>query len=319
MSIEIVDNDYKGITPIPNDFDEFWIQRIKEADEKALDYSVSLSDITGCSASQFLELRFKGINGETMYAKYIRPNTSQDIPVVLQFHGYPGSSRSWFELSTFAGMGYAVIALDCPGQGGKSQDIGGFLGTTVSGHIIAGIDGEAKDMYYVRLYQNIRILVNIVKQLEGIDHHHIYVNGASQGAGLATVCAAINSDIIKKAVILYPFLSDFQKVFELDNDIIAYEGIRYYFRWFDPMGKRIDEIFTKMGYYDVSHFADKIEAEVLFGCSLSDTICPPITQLAVYNNIKSQKQIHYYEHYGHEEIPMFDNLIIDFLGGIYHE
>jgi cephalosporin-C deacetylase-like acetyl esterase len=38
------------------------------------------------------------------------------VPLVLQFHGYPGSSRSWLEQSSYAGMGMAIIALDCPGQ-----------------------------------------------------------------------------------------------------------------------------------------------------------------------------------------------------------
>lgn len=93
-------------------------------------------------------------------------------------------------------MGYAILASDCPGQGGKSQDIGGYAGTTVSGHIFAGLDGNQKDMFYVRLYQNICILLRIVKELKGIDTNHIYVNGASQGGGLATVCSALHPDII---------------------------------------------------------------------------------------------------------------------------
>ena len=91
------------------------------------------------------------MGGARIYAKYLRPKSDKPLPLVLQFHGYPGASRSWLEQSSFAGMGYALLAMDCPGQGGKSQDIGGFLGTTVSGDLIAGLDGEPKDMYYVRL------------------------------------------------------------------------------------------------------------------------------------------------------------------------
>ncbi|MEG0276816.1 MAG: alpha/beta fold hydrolase [Coprobacillus sp.] len=305
--------DYKGVTPKPLDFNEFWQERMNEADNITLEYTIQQSDISS-PACQFLDLYFKGIRGERLYAKYIRPHTDKRIPVVMQFHGYPGSSRSWFELATFAGMGYALVALDCPGQGGKSQDSGGYVGTTVSGHLVAGLDGEPKDMYYVKLYQNMRILMNIVKQLDGIDKDKIFVNGASQGGGLATVCAALHPIDIKKAVILYPFLSDFQKVYELDSDTVAYEGIRYYFRWFDPFGKRTSEIFTKMGYFDVHHFASSIKAEVMFGCSLSDQICPPLTQMAVYNNITSSKNIHYFPKYGHEEIPVFDDEILNFLG-----
>ncbi len=42
-------------------------------------------------------------------------------------------------------------------------------GTTVTGHIVAGLDGNPKDMYYVRLLQNICILCRIVRELDGID------------------------------------------------------------------------------------------------------------------------------------------------------
>lgn len=105
-------------------------------------------------------------------------------------------------------------------------------------------------MYYVRLYQNIRILCRIVRQMKDIDQRRIYINGASQGAGLGIACAALNPDLPCKAAILYPFLSDFQKVFELGADEIAYEGLRYYARWFDPDGSRANEWFTKLGYVD---------------------------------------------------------------------
>lgn len=310
---DIVLQNYLGSNPKPDDFENFWKDRIDEANHVPIEYNVQASDITS-STCQFLELYFKGIKGEMLYAKYIRPNTTEKIPLVMQFHGYPGASRSFMELATFVGMKQAVIAMDCPGQGGRSHDSGGYQSTTVSGHLIAGIDGYPKDMYYVRLYQNIHILMNIVKQLDGIDTDKIYVNGASQGAGLATVCAALHPHDIKKAVLLYPFLSDFLQVYNSDFDTIAYEGIRYYFRWFDPQGKRKNEIFTKMGYFDVHHFAPYVQAKVMFGCSLKDQICHPLTQMAVYNNIHSTKHIHYFPAYDHEEIMAFDDEILHFLG-----
>ena len=132
------------------------------------------------------------------------------MPLVLQFHGYPGASRSWFEQASFAGMGMALIALDCPGQGGPSEDIGGFEGTTVAGHIVAGIDGDPANLYYVRLHQDIRILCRIVRELEGIDLARVFANGASQGGGLGIATCALNSELINRAAILYPFLSDFR-------------------------------------------------------------------------------------------------------------
>ena len=119
-----------------------------EADAVPLDYTVTQAEEApswdGCD---FLDLWFTGMAGARIYAKYLRPHSDKPVPLVLQFHGYPGASRSFAEQASFAGMGMALIAMDCPGQAGYSVDTGGFLGTTVSGHIVAGLDGPTEGMY----------------------------------------------------------------------------------------------------------------------------------------------------------------------------
>ena len=152
----------------------------------------------------------------------------------------------------------------------------------------------------------------IVRELDGIDLERVYINGASQGGGLGIICAALNPDLAKKAAILYPFLSDYQKVSELGKDEIAYEGLRYYSRWFDPDGSRKKETFTKLGYIDAHNFAHRVKCEVLFGTGLSDSVCPPITQFSVYNRLTCPKKHVFFPEFGHEEIQAFDDQIIDF-------
>lgn len=305
---------YLGSTPIPEDFDLFWSHRMAEADSVPLDYEITPSEIPSTATCQYLDLRFRGMGGAAVYAKYVKPRAERAVPLVLQFHGYPGASRSWFEQSSFAGMGCALLAMDCPGQGGKGTDPGGYAGTTVTGHIVAGLDGPPREMYYVRLHQNIRILCRIVRELEGIDQKRVFVNGASQGGGLGIACTALNPELINRAAILYPFLSDYRMVWELDADQVAYEGLRYYSRWFDPDGARQEEWFAKLGYIDTKNFAHMVRCPVLFGTGLADVICPPITQCAVYNNLHCAKRRYLFEGYGHEEIQAFDDLILDFFG-----
>ena len=207
--------------PRPSDFDLFWKDRMAEADAVGLDYAIEAASVTDAVTCQLFDLWYTGMCGARLHAKYLKPVSDEPVPLVLQFHGYPGASRSWFEQASFAGMGMALIALDCPGQGGPSEDIGGFEGTTVAGHIVAGIDGDPANLYYVRLHQDIRILCRIVRELEGIDLTRVYVNGASQGGGLGIATCALNSELINRAAILYPFLSDFRLVWDLDADDIA--------------------------------------------------------------------------------------------------
>lgn len=313
QELEIYQN-YRGTNPIPPDFDSFWAARMSEADQIPLSYTLVPSEIPPFDTCRYFDLWFQGIGGAQLYAKYLFPVSSRPVPLVLQFHGYPGASRSWLEQSSYAGMGCALLAFDCPGQGGLGQDLGGFAGTTVSGHIIAGLDGPPEDMYYVRLHQNIRILCRIIQTFKDIDLNRVYINGASQGGGLGIACAALNPDLPRKAAILYPFLSDYQKVWELGADDIAYEGLRYYSRWFDPTGDRQQEVFTKLGYIDTHNFAHLVRCEVLFGTGLDDGVCPPITQLAVYNNLTCKKRHVFFANFEHEEIQMFDDMILSFFG-----
>lgn len=305
---------YTGTTPCPEDFEDFWKARMEEADAVPLSYHFEPSAIPHFPACRYWDMWFTGMKGARIYARYLRPEREGKIPLVLQFHGYPGCGRSFLEQSSFAGMGMALIAMDCPGQAGRSEDVGGFQGTTVSGHLIAGLDGPAEDMYYVRVYQNIRILCRIVREMEGVDLSRIYVNGGSQGGGLGVACAALNPDLPCRAAILYPFLSDFQKVWELGADEIAYEGLRYYTRWFDPSGERTHEIFRKLGYIDVHNLAHMIRCEVMMGTGLSDSICPPQTQFACYNRMTCKKTHILFPDFGHEEIQAFDDRILDFFG-----
>ena len=304
---------YRGTDARPEDFDSFWSARIREADAVPLTYRIERSEISSGAACDLFDLWFTGMKGAELHAKYLRPHTEELVPLVLQFHGYPGASRSWFEQCSFVGMGMALIALDCPGQGGPSRDPGGFEGTTVAGHIVAGLDGPVEDLYYVRLHQDIRILCNIVSELSGIDREHVYVNGASQGGGLGLATCALNPHLIARAAILYPFLSDFHMVWDLGLDVVAYEGIGYFFRWFSAAGERMDEAFSKLAYFDTKNFAHLVRCPVLFGTGLEDTVVPIPTQFAVYNNLTCTKEHHLYPGFAHEEIQEFDDRIISFL------
>lgn len=305
----------KGANPIPEDFDEFWAKRMAEADAVDLNYEIAPSKIPTFDTCTYYDLWFTGMGGARVYAKYVVPATEGKHPLVLQFHGYPGCTRSWAEQSSFPGMGCAILSMDNPGQGGRSEDVGGFKGTTVSGHLVAGLDGGPENLYYVRLYQDQRILCRIARELDGVDLSRVFVNGSSQGGGMGLACCALNSDLINRASILYPFLSDFRKVFELGRDEIAYDGIRYYSRWFDPDGTRLDECFHTLGYIDTLSFAHLVRCPVLFGTGLADVVCPPETQFAVYNALACPKRHVLFPDFGHEEIQAYDDMIIGFYQG----
>jgi len=166
----------------------------------------------------------------------------------------------------------------------------------------------------VEVFQDTCLMVRLALALEGLDTEQIYVNGASQGAGLGLVCTALNAAYIKRCAALYPFLSDYRRAWEMDRDVIVYNGLAYPNRCVDPMGEHLDEFFTKLGYIDVQNFVERITCPVLCGTGLMDDVCPPSTQFAVFSKITARKKHLIFYEYGHEEIAAFDNKIINFFG-----
>lgn len=51
-------------------------------------------------------------------------------------------------------------------------------------------------------------------------------------------------------------MSDFKLVWDLGADEIAYEGLRYYARWFDADEHQQDRWFRQLGYIDSKICAD---------------------------------------------------------------
>ena len=137
----------------------------------------------------------------------------------------------------------------------------------------------------------------------------------SQGGGLSIACACLVPEI-KKCAPVVPYLIDFKRVYDMDLNKEAYEGLRYYFRSFDPTHQRENEIFERLGYIDVQNLAKRMKAELLMTTGLVDTICPPSTQFAMYNKVTSKKNVRLYPEYGHEHIIDSDDTNFKFLSDL---
>jgi len=296
--------EYKGINPCPSDMDEYWERALSEM--RATDPKAELLP-SGFQVpfAECFDLYFTGVRGARIHAKYLRPKNCSGLhPAILQFHGYTGNSGDWSDKLNYVAMGYSVAAMDCRGQGGESQDTGGVAGTTFKGHIIRGLDGPPDDMLFRHIFLDTAQLASIVMSMPEVDENKVGAMGGSQGGALTLACAALEPRIRLLAPV-YPFLCDYKRVWEMDLAAKAYEEIRTYFRQFDPLHEREDEIFTKLGYIDIQHLACRIRGDVLMAVGLMDDICPPSTQFAVYNKITSPKEMVIYPDYGHEGLPGF--------------
>lgn len=76
-------------------------------------------------------------------------------------------------------------------------------------------------------------LARVVMAMEEVDPSRVAVNGVSQEGGLSLACAALVPEI-RTALVRYPFLCDYKRVWQMGMDVDAYSGIRSYFRFYDP-------------------------------------------------------------------------------------
>jgi cephalosporin-C deacetylase len=281
---------------------------------RALDPQIELipSNFTAPNAECF-DLYFTGVGGARVYAKYLRPKTMETPgPGLVLLHGYSGNSGEWNDKLAYVAQGFSVVALDCRGQGGLSEDVGGVKGPTANGHIIRGLHDAPEKLLFRAIYLDCAQLAGILMGMPGVDSARVGVTGGSQGGGLTLACAALEPRLVRAAPI-YPFLCDYRRVWEMDLAVAAYEELRTFFRQFDPLHLREEEIFTRLGYIDVQFLAPRIQAHTLMGVGLMDTVCPPSTQFAAYNKITATKELVIYPDYGHEGLPGMNDTVFQFM------
>ena len=148
-----------------------------------------------------------------------------------------------------------------------------------------------------------------------VDCDRVGVMGGSQGGALTVACAALEPRI-KLATPIYPFLSDYKRVWSIDQAKDAYRELNEFFRLFDPQHLLEDRVFENLGYIDIQNLAPRIQADVLWGIGLMDTICPPSSQFATYNKIVSPKRMEVYPDFAHENLPGFNDKSFQFMLGL---
>jgi cephalosporin-C deacetylase len=310
---------YQGRNPRPQDFDSFWDKGL--ADMRATDPQVELipAEFKTVNAACF-HLYFTGVGGARIHAKLLQPlKSAHPHPAILLFHGYSGDSGDWYDKLGYVSEGFTLAALDCRGQAGLSEDKSEVSGNTLHGHIIRGLadalNGMPEKLLFRQIFLDTAQLARIIMDMPDVDENRVGAAGISQGGALTIACSALEPRI-KRAAPVTPFLSDYKRVWEMDQAKDAYIELQEYFRNADPTHQLEEDVFEKLGYIDVQFLASRIQAEVLWGIGLMDTVCPPSTQFAVYNKIVSAKAMTIYPDFEHEPLPGHNDKVFQFMMGL---
>ena len=303
---------YQGCSPCPADIDEYWDNAIAEMN--SIDPNAEFIKVDYPHKDiEFYDLYFTSTKNARIHARFAKPaHINGKAPAILMFHGLSGCISSWYEIINFASAGFVIAAMDTRGQGGKSSDPGPSKGSTYSTPFVRGIDAGKDELELKHIFLDTAMLARIVMGLDYVDENRVGSQGGSQGGGLSLACAALVPQI-KKCAPVYPYMSDYKRVWNMDLDKGAYEGLRYYFRYFDPRHEREDEIFETLGYVDIQNIAKRIKAEVLMFTGLMNPTCPPSTQFATFNKITSKKDVVIYPDFGHEGLIGHMDIVFKFL------
>ncbi len=303
---------YNGISPCPSDIDIFWDEQVKLVEELDDNLVMKKSEFTSSGVEMF-DCWFTGIEGAKVYFKYLRPLGTKNNRVIVGFHGYTANSGEWSSYLRYVYNGFAVAVMDCRGQGGRSQDVGGVKGNTHFGHIYRGVsEWNPSKLYYRNVYLDTVQMTKIVCNMEENSKDDVTSIGDSQGGALALACASL-SKYITKTTPVYPFLSDYKYNYENYEKSVAFAELADYFRLQDPTHKTEDKFFELLGYIDIQNLVHRVTAKVLFASGLKDNVVAPKSQFAAYNKIASEKELVTFPDYGHDYLLGNADLIFDFI------
>lgn len=271
----------------PDDFDAFWADTLKQAD--AFPVLIDATPVrTGLSVVDTWDVTFAGFGGDPIRAWYTRPHGSDEpLPAVVEYIGYGRGRGLPHERLTFAAAGYAHLLMDSRGQGdqyGNGGDTPDPRATALGGPgVVARGILDPRDYYYRRLITDAVRAVAALRALPGADPARVTALGNSQGGGLALAVAGLVPDLAA-LLISAPFLCHIQRALDITDqepygDVVRYLAVHR---------EAEEQVRTTLSYVDGVNFARRASAPVHVGVGLRDTVCPPSTVFAAYNQYGAQ-------------------------------
>ena len=282
-----------------NDFDAFWqtakrqLATIEASDEPVLTEITSKSSET----RKVYLVEFKsvpdGLTGEpvTVRGYYCEPQDGEKHPVIMHYLGYDSGYRPGGESSTpYCPSGgtsnYAEFYLSTRGQSinnrpaadrtdGIDRDF-----TNTYGDWFAYNFGD-KDAYYYRgAYMDCVRAIDFMASRSTSDMNNLFAEGQSQGGAFTYAAAALSGRTFKAIAPAIPFMGDFPDYFQVGNWPASVAMAN--------QGTMTDsEMYAFLSYFDTKNLATMIKCPVITSIGLQDNVCPPHTNIAPYNNVKT--------------------------------
>ena len=265
------------------DFDEFWEQTLSELAAVDTEYKLTLLPEHSNDIRRVYHVEMRSWGGEKISGVYAEPVKEGKYNTTIYYMGY---NSDVYYPDPSADPDMIEFTLCVRGQA---------LNTPATGKgrwVAEGL--ESKDTYYYRgAFADVVRAVDFVCSREKVDQDHLVAEGESQGGAFSFISASLDHRI-KAIAPAVPFLGDYPDYFKVaswpGNEVIAAQK---------ELGISDEDLYRTLSYFDVKNFTDRIECPVYMSIGLQDPTCPPHTNFASYNHVKSEKQWICYPHCGH--------------------
>ncbi len=214
------------------------------------------------------------------------------LPCLIIFHGYGANKHSVSDYMKWLIQGYAVIAIDCRGQG-RSGDFSSYTSDEMGTWVTKGIL-KKEEYYYRKVYMDGVRAIDFACSRPEIDEERIAVMGASMGGGITLAVAALD-DRPKLAIADVPNMCDLALALEqkLEGSLTKVES------FLQRHPEYTEQVFANLTYFDNLNHVENITCRTRISVGLKDLICPPMTIFGIYNLIQAPKSIEVYPFSGH--------------------
>ncbi len=265
-------------TTRPADFNEFWQQTLEELRSQPLDAVVTpQADQSGC---KICHVNFRSLGERRVYGWYIVPPGDGPFPAALILPGN-GVYQMPFNFTWPHGR-YALLVIQVHGY---DVDLSNFPKVWPWKHSHGNYwsEWESREQAFARIvYANCTRAVDFLMSRPEVNKDELYLEGGSQGGGLAIITAALNP-AIKSVYINAPGLCRLDWLYPHFLDApFPWNG-----KSPKPSGMSDKELLRIMSYYDAANFVPDIRCPITANIALQDSVTIGGTALAAFRNTRA--------------------------------
>ncbi|MCX4261600.1 MAG: acetylxylan esterase [Alistipes sp.] len=265
------------------DFWPFWQRTLDELAAVAPEYRLERDRARSGRLRDVYTVEMRSWGGETIRGYWVVPKGRGQWPAIVCYMGY-GAEPYCPEADARGDVAEFVLSHRGQGLNKPTNSYGDWIRHNL---------GQRDAYYYRGAFMDAVRAIDFVASRPQTDPRNIFVEGGSQGGALTLVAASLDSRVAAAAPFV-PFLSDFPDYFEIvdwPKAPVMEEAAR--------RGIDRDSLYRMLSYFDVKNFVEHIRCPVLMGFGLQDDVCPPHTNFAGYNNIRTAKRWEVFPRSGH--------------------